>query len=143
MGWLAWMEEIRIASDGAWYFNGGKMFRMEIVSLLASHLQLKDEQYFICWRGQEVAVVVEDVPYVITGVSVDANGFKARLADDREMILPERPIVWQNEVPYISLFSDSGVDTKLSRAAFWQITPYLKEEDGQQWIRCPQPGEAN
>ncbi len=140
---MAWMEEIRIASDGAWYFNGGKMFRMEIVSLLASHLQLKDEQYFICWRGQEVAVVVEDVPYVITGVSVDANGFKARLADDREMILPERPIVWQNEVPYISLFSDSGVDTKLSRAAFWQITPYLKEEDGQQWIRCPQPGEAN
>lgn len=140
---MAWMEEIRIASDGAWYFNGGKMFRMEIVSLLASHLQLKDEQYFICWRGQEVAVVVEDVPYVITRVSVDANGFKARLADDRELVLPERPIVWQKEVPYISLFSDSVVDTKLSRAAFWQITPYLTEEDGQQWIRCPQPGEAN
>lgn len=140
---MAWMEEIRIASDGAWYFNGGKMFRMEIVSLLASHLQLKGDQYFICWRNQEVAVVVEDVPYVITGVSIDENGLKARLADDRELALPERPIVWQNEVPYISLFSDSVVDTKLSRAAFWQIAPYLKEEDGQQWIRCPQPGEAN
>ena len=74
---MAWMEEIRIASDGAWYFNGGKMFRMEIVSLLASHLQLKGDQYFICWRNQEVAVVVEDVPYVITGVSIDENGLKA------------------------------------------------------------------
>lgn len=133
------MEEIRIAGDGGWYFNGGKMFRMEIVSLLASHLQLKDGKYFICWRNQEVPVAVEDVPFVITSVSVAENSFQARLADDRELTLPERPIVFRNEVPYISLFSDSEADAKLSRAAFWQIIPYLEEVDGQQWIRCPQP----
>lgn len=131
-----WMEEIRIASDGTWYYNGGKMFRMEIVSLLASHLKLKNNDYFICWQNQEVQVVVEDVPYVITGIFSDNGiGLKARLADERMLDLTERKIIWREDIPYIGLFSDSVFDTKFSRAAFWQLNPYIKEENGQQWIR--------
>lgn len=129
------MDEIRIANDGAWYFNGGKMFRMEIVRLLATHLKLKEDQYFICWLNQEVPVVVEDVPYVITGIFNEGCGLKARLADERMLDLPERQISWREDIPYLCLFSDSVVDTKFSRSAFWQVTPYIKEEAGQHWVR--------
>ena len=130
------MEEIRIGRDGTWYFNGGKMFRLEFVQLLSSHLQLKDEQYFICWMNQEVPVVVEDVPYVITSVqSVGNGGYKASLNDAREVDLPGGEIIFQAETPYCRLFSDSVLDAKFTRAAFWQIHPYLIErEEGRFWL---------
>lgn len=129
------MDEIRISHDGTWYFNGNKMFRMEIVKFLSSYLEFKNGNYYICWRGQECPVVVEDVPFVITGISKEEGTLKARLADERIVDLPETEVKWNNEIPYISLFIDESVDTKLSRAAFWQITPYLIEKDGKHYIR--------
>lgn len=131
------MEEIRIANDGTWYFNGLKMFRMEIVGLLSSHLRLKDNQYYICWLNQEVPVVVEDVPFIINGVFDDGQGLKARLSDERVVDLPAGEIFWQNDVPYFTLFNESVCNAKFTRAAFWQISQYLKEENGRQWIEYP------
>lgn len=130
-----WNDEIRIASDGTWYYNGNKMFRMEIVGMLSAHLQYKDDQYYVCWMRQEMPVVVEDVPFVITGVFAHEDGLEARLMDERVIDLPETEVFWQDDIPYLSLFTESRLDTKLSRSAFWQITPYLVEKEGRQWIQ--------
>lgn len=131
--------EIRIDQDGNWFYNGEKMFRMPAVSFLASNLKKIDDDYRIVYRGQNVPVTVQDVPFVIITTSVDEGVLKGTLADGREVVIPEQEIILEGDVPYFSLFWER--DSKFSRAAFWQITSYLEEKDGRQVIRY-KPADA-
>jgi len=129
--------EIRIDKEGTWYYHGNKMFRLELVSFLASHLQKIDGEYYICWREQKVPVGVEDVPYVINGVFFEEGQLKGRLADGREAFLPAgMEVVLKEDVPYVSLFGND-CDTRFTRAAYWQLLPYMAEENGRHYLRYP------
>lgn len=129
--------EIRIDKEGTWYYHDNKMFRLELVAFLASHLQKIDGEYYICWQDQKVPVAVEDVPFVINGVFFDGTQLKGRLADGREVILPAgTEVVLQGDIPYVSLFGGE-CDTRFTRAAYWQLLPYIVEENGRHWLCYP------
>lgn len=129
--------EIMIDQEGVWYYNGGKMFRLPAVSFLASHLKKVDDGYCICYQEQRVPVAVMDVPFVIISTSMSDGVLKGTLADGREVVIPEQEILFEEDVPYFSLFSER--DSKFSRPAFWQIVNLLVEKDGQQFIRYSPP----
>lgn len=125
--------EITINSDGVWFFRGARMFRRPVVSFLASRLKMIDNEYYICHQEQTIPVAVEDVPFVIITTSMEDGVLKGSLEDGREVIIPEQEILLEGDVPYFSLFWKR--DSKFSRSAFWQIVPYLVEENGCQVIR--------
>ncbi|MDH7479129.1 MAG: DUF1285 domain-containing protein [Syntrophomonadaceae bacterium] len=133
--------DISIDGDGVWFYRGAKMFRQPVVSFLASRLKMIDNQYYICHQEQTVPVAVEDVPFVIITTSMEGGVLKGSLADGREVIIPEQEILLEGDVPYFSLFWER--DSKFSRPAFWQIVPYLVEEDGRQVIRYSSRSAAN
>lgn len=121
-------QEMRIAEDGTWYWEGREMFRLEIVQLFSTHLcRTEDGNYYISWNNQTHPVVVEDAPFFVKAVYPGENDFMMLLSDGRELPMPEGDIVLKNGKPYVTL--KWPLDTKLSRGAFWQLSPYMRQRD--------------
>lgn len=121
------MTELRIKADGKWYWGENEIIRPEILRLFASHLVYKDPYgYFVEINGQAYPVTVEDVPFVADAIWPEDNGLQMRLVDTRVLPLPPGEITIKGGSPYTTLQYPG--DTKLSRAAFWQLSPYLREK---------------
>ncbi|MHB1127672.1 MAG: DUF1285 domain-containing protein [Bacillota bacterium] len=126
-------QELKIAQDGKWYWEGNQLTRMDIVQLFAEHLQQVGDGYAVCYKGQSYPVIIEDVPFVVTSFNEAGERLGAMLADGREVDFKPGVISLVNGTPYFSLFWPN--DTKLSREAFWQLHRYLQEIDGVYRLR--------
>lgn len=56
--------DMRIASDGTWYYLRTPIGRPELVKLFASVLWREDEKYFLVTPVEKVGIAVEDVPFL-------------------------------------------------------------------------------
>ncbi|TDA70114.1 MAG: DUF1285 domain-containing protein [Clostridia bacterium] len=122
------MTEMRIKADGKWYWGDNEIFRPEILRLFASHLVRRESGYFIEMNGQTYPVTVDDAPFVADAVWPEGAELQMRLVDTRVLPFPPGEIMLRDGKPYTSL--DQPGDIRLSRAAFWQLAPYLQENDG-------------
>ncbi|MCR4400449.1 MAG: DUF1285 domain-containing protein [Syntrophomonadaceae bacterium] len=123
--------EIRIASNGKWYYNGAEMFRIKIVNLFATHLERDEQGNTFIHLGQEVfPVVVEDVPFYVIGVYETKPTLTLVFHDRQEMEIVEPVrLTFKGDVPYLSFRWES--DTKLSRGVYWRLSEYFEyREDG-------------
>lgn len=118
---------LRIARDGTWYVDGVEMTRLDIVSLLAAHLERQGEGYVVRTGSGTIPVEVEDVPFVVAAIVPAEGVLRARLVDGREVELPPGPVYLVNDVPYCSLRWER--DTRLGRGAWWRLVAYLDEEE--------------
>ena len=67
--------DMRIADDGSWFHDGGKITRMELVKLFASALhRAPDGSYWLVTPVEAVRVVVEDVPFTVVELEQMASG---------------------------------------------------------------------
>ncbi|HAP93023.1 MAG TPA: hypothetical protein DCM26_00150 [Desulfotomaculum sp.] len=121
---------LRIDREGAWYADDNQIIRREIVQLFAQHLERDDNGGFMVCLGQDrMLVKVDNVPFVVTGIIPGDGTISVRLADGRELELPEEPVELVGDVPYVSLRWPR--DTRIARQAWWQLTDYLEENCGQ------------
>ena len=125
------IQVITIKENGKWYFGQAEMFRRPIVNVLAKNLNRKsDGSYFVQMDNDENPVIVEDVPYLATGIMENEIPFKLIFHDLQEMILDhEFKLYFKGDVPYIS-FKWEG-DTRLSRGVYWKLSEYFdfREEE--------------
>jgi hypothetical protein len=56
--------DIRIASDGTWYYLGSPIGRPELVRLFSSVLKREGERYFLVTPAEKVGIVVDDAPFL-------------------------------------------------------------------------------
>ncbi|KLU66520.1 hypothetical protein DEAC_c11860 [Desulfosporosinus acididurans] len=125
--------ELFIDKNGLWFADGLVMIRKEIVNLFASNLKKDDLNNFnIEWQNQLYPVKVEDVPFFVQSVTVQAGQIILQLYDGRKFPLPSGNILIKNQIPYISLFWPR--DTKLSRSSYCELCKNLIERDGQYFI---------
>lgn len=62
-------SEIRFASDGQWYADGELIANQRIADLFARSIERADDGGYRLRVGDEVAsILVDDTPYVVTGV---------------------------------------------------------------------------
>lgn len=128
------VSTLRIDREGAWYADNNPLIRTEIVRLFAQHLDRDEKGNFEVRLGREsLPVLVEDAPFVITGVLPGDVSIIVLLADGREFELPDGPVRLFDSVPYVSLKWPH--DTKISRQAWWQLGSYLHEQDGSYALR--------
>jgi hypothetical protein len=122
--------DMRIARDGSWYHDGGKISRQRMVKLFSTILRKDDERYFLVTPMEKVAIVVEDAPFVAVEMTVHGQGREQVLTfrsnvDDEVMAGPDHRIrvvingTDETPSPYIHI--RDGLEALLTRAVFYEL----------------------
>jgi len=72
--------DMRIASDGTWFYLGTPIGRPALVRLFASVLKREGDKYFLVTPVEKVGIVVEDAPFLAVELAVE-RGERGQGAD--------------------------------------------------------------
>lgn len=131
-------QDITIKKNGKWYFGQAEMFRRPILNVLARNINRNpDGSYYIQMQDDCNPLIVEDVPYLATGVMENDLPWKLSLHDLQEIVLDhDYRLFFKGDVPYIS-FHHEG-DTRLSRGVYWKLSDYFDFRGEEVYIVPPQ-----
>lgn len=130
--------DIRIAADGAWYHEGRRFRRDNLVRLFASVLRREEDDYFLVTPAEKLRIEVEDAPFVATLVeTIDHEGRQAivfttsigeRILLDREHALRvEIDAQTREPRPYVQMHA--GLEALISRSAFYDLLNLAEERE--------------
>jgi uncharacterized protein len=122
--------DIRIASDGTWYYRGSPIARLPLVKLFASVLRREaDGRYWLITPAERGRIEVDDVPFLAVALTAKGRGRRQRLMlrtnlDEIVTAGPDHPLrlataASGGTVPYI-LVRD-GLEARLSRPVFYEL----------------------
>ena len=63
--------DMKIATDGTWYYQKTPIGRLPLVKLFASVLKREGDKYFLVTPVEKVGIVVEDVPFLAVELKVE------------------------------------------------------------------------
>ncbi|GAA3839455.1 DUF1285 domain-containing protein [[Pseudomonas] carboxydohydrogena] len=66
--------DIRIASDGTWFYLGSPIGRPELVRLFSSVLKREGERYFLVTPVEKIGIVVDDAPFIAVEMRAREQG---------------------------------------------------------------------
>ena len=136
--------DIRIATDGRWFHDGGEIRRIELVKLFASVLMRdKTGDYWLVTPVEKGRITVDDAPFIVcemfvsSGADPRSNEIHFRTNLDENIALDAaHPILLrpaddlQDFRPYIEV--RNGLLAKLSRPVYYQLAEYVeKGADGR------------
>src|ERR1044072_553445 len=103
--------DMRIASDGTWFYMGTPIGRHALVRLFSTILKREDGKHFLVTPVEKVGIRVDDAPFMAVEMQKDADGNTTRLhfrtnVDD-----------WVER--------DSDHELKFKAASECGLTPYL------------------
>ena len=124
--------DIRIASDGRWFYEGDEIRRFELVKLFASILVLDDDgDYWLATPAEKGRITVEGAPFIIR---------------DRTIKTGVRP--QQNEICFHSNIDQTvllDIEHPLQLRAAKQspdLCPYIEVRDGCLLYTSPSPRDG-
>lgn len=71
--------DMRIASDGTWFYLGTPIGRPGLVKLFASVLKREGDAYFLVTPVEKVGIRVDDAPFIAVELSAEGEGISAVL----------------------------------------------------------------
>lgn len=122
---------IRFGGDGHWYADGERIANRRIAALFSRHLhRAVDGSYRLRIADEEAPVMVDDTPYVVTGVDTDAVGAMCIELNDgtREALAPESLTVGADDVMYCRVKGGSE-PARFLRPAYYQLARYIVHSD--------------
>ncbi|NRG17606.1 DUF1285 domain-containing protein [Rhizobiales bacterium] len=130
--------DIRIASDGRWYYLGSPIGREPLVRLFASVLR-KDEdgRHYLVTPVEKVGITVEDAPFVAVEMHVEGRGRAQRMTlrtnvGDIVEAGPDNPLRFAVEdgtgglKPYVLV--RGRLEALFSRPLLHQLVEHFEEE---------------
>ena len=116
---------MRIAADGSWYHEGGRITRPAMVRAFAS-LLMRDAsgQHWLVTPHQKLAIAVEDAAFIAVDVRQDADGLAFRLnTDDLVIAGPDNPIRADGDpdTPALYVSVRHGTEARLNRSTYAQL----------------------
>ncbi|WP_037254137.1 DUF1285 domain-containing protein [Roseobacter sp. SK209-2-6] len=122
--------DIRIASDGRWFHEGGEIRRVELVRLFASILKREGEKFFLVTPVEKVGIRVEDAPFIAVDVEASGQGeqqvlrFTTQLGDEvtadaEHPLRVEQPSPEAEPAPYVMI--RSGLEARIDRKSFYRL----------------------
>lgn len=116
---------MRIAADGTWYHEGGRITRPAMVRAFASLLLREDGgQHYLVTPTQKLSIEVEDAAFVAVDVRQDGGALAFRLNTDELVIAgAEHPIMARGdpETPALYLGVRHGTQARLNRSTYQQL----------------------
>lgn len=134
--------DIRIASDGRWYHEGGVISRAPLVKLFASILRFeKDCGYVLVTPVEKWQIQVEDAPFIAVAVSRR----KSEQGEDLHFVSnvgeevfadADHPIVLDGDSdnPKPSIVLREGLRARLSRPVYYELARAAVACDGLQGV---------
>jgi hypothetical protein len=123
--------DIRINSEGVWFYHESPIGRKELVKLFASVLNLdKDGRYWLITPAEKGEIKVEDVPFQAVEMSVEGENetqtltFRTNIdeiviADEAHPLRIETHPETQEPSPYLMV--RDGLEARLTRSVFYQM----------------------
>ena len=133
--------DMRIASDGTWFYLGTPIGRPALVKLFSSVLKREGDDYFLVTPVEKVGIKVEDAPLQAVEMAVEGEGDQRSIAfrtstDDLVTVGPDNALRFEraaNEVvkPYVHV--RRGLWARLTRALTYDLLALgeISEIDGQ------------
>jgi hypothetical protein len=131
--------DMHITADGSWFHEGDKINRPEMVKLFSSILRKDDDAYFLVTPVEKVGITVEDVPFVITDMTVRGSGPSQVLAfeshvgdqfelDDAHPLRIEIDPGSETPKPYVTV--RSNLEGRIDRKTFYRLVDLATTVDG-------------
>jgi hypothetical protein len=85
---------MRIAADGAWFYNGTVIGRPALVKLFSSVLKIEDGRHVLVTPVEKLGITVDDAPFQAVEMAIDGEGDARTIAlrtniDDLVTVGPE------------------------------------------------------
>jgi uncharacterized protein len=128
--------DMRIATDGTWYYLKTPIGRMALVKLFASVLRREGDKYFLVTPVEKCGIEVEDAPFLAVELNIVGrpNGrilnFRTNV-DDWVACGPEHPLRFEREAatgglkPYLHV--RRGLWAKVTRTLFFDLVALGEE----------------
>jgi uncharacterized protein len=134
--------DMRIASDGSWYYLGTPIGRPAMVKLFASILRREaDGSYVLVTPVEKVGITVDDAPFVAVELITQGSGGERQMGfrlntDDMVMVDAHHPIrvaidsATQTPRPYVMV--RGGMEALINRAVFYELVALADAESDTQ-----------
>ena len=130
--------DMRIATDGTWYYLKTPIGRLALVKLFASVLKREGEKYFLVTPAEKVGITVDDAPFLAVELKVEEGpsgrvlNFRTNV-DDWVACGPEHRLRFEPEAdtgglkPYLHVRRDLWA--KVTRALFYELVELGEDRD--------------
>lgn len=130
--------DMRIASDGTWFYLGTPIGRKPLVKLFASVLRKDPERFVLVTPVERIGIDVDDAPFVAVEMAVEGSGpdqnivFRTNV-DDAVNVNADHPLRFEIEAdtgglkPYVLV--RGGLEALVNRAVFYDLVALGVEED--------------
>ena len=130
--------DIRIASDGTWYHEGGPIRRRALVELFSSVLRKDPDGYCLVTPAEKLTIEVDDAPFVAVDLEVKGEGEDQQLlfttnVGDHVVADAEHPIWVEglSDTPRPYLHVRDGLYALISRSVYYRLADLCSSgEDG-------------
>jgi hypothetical protein len=130
--------DIRIASDGTWFYLGTPIGRAPLVRLFASVLKREGDKYFLVTPVEKIGIIVDDVPFLAVEMQREDTPSGQRLhfrtnvddwvtCDAAHALRFEREETSGGLKPYLHVRSDLWA--KVTRPLFYDLVELGEERD--------------
>ena len=127
-------SDIRIDTEGSWFYKDTKMTRQDIVNLFYKHLERDASgRYFIRIGSQRCAVDVDDTAYVVwalrwAGADAPEDFAMLSLSDgSAEKLDPGTLRVGKDHIPYCGV-KNGRFEARFSRPAYYALAERLHHD---------------
>ncbi len=133
--------DLRVASDGTWFYRGSAIGREALVRLFASILRREpDGRHVLVTPVEKVGITVEDAPFMAVEVVAEGAGADGRLTfrtnvGDVVAAGPEHPLRFAEEAgtdglkPYLKV--RGGLEALATRAVALELVARAEERRGE------------
>src|ERR1700691_3770101 len=130
--------DMRIATDGTWFYLKTPIGRPALVKLFASVLKREDEKYFLVTPVEKCGIRVDDAPFLAVELKIEDNAagrvlnFRSNV-DDWVACGPQHPLRFEPESgtgglkPYLHVRRDLWA--KVTRTLFFDLVELGEERD--------------
>jgi hypothetical protein len=130
--------DMRIASDGTWFYLGTPIGRPALVRLFASILKREDGSYFLVTPVEKCGIAVDDSPFLAVQLELDRDAHDQRLhfrtnVDDWVTCGPGHALRFEPEIdtgglkPYLHV--RRNLWAKVTRSLFYDLVELGEERD--------------
>jgi uncharacterized protein len=144
--------DMRIASDGTWFYQKTPIGRAALVKLFASVLKREGDKYFLVTPVEKCGIAVDDAPFLAVELQVEAAAAGRRLnfrtnVDDWVACRREHALRFEPEPetgglkPYLHVRRDLWA--KVTRALFYDLVELGEEREiaGERMFGVASEGE--
>jgi uncharacterized protein len=130
--------DMRIATDGTWFYQKTPIGRLPLVKLFASVLKREGDKHFLVTPVEKCGITVDDAPFLAVEMSVETEAGGQALkfrtnVDDWVICGPDNPLRFEPEAgtgglkPYLHVRRDLWA--KLTRALFYDLVALGQERE--------------